>query len=544
MSKKKNAFDADAARNDAQAELLAAGELAGELAAIAGGIYAREYGAPCPPDRIPTPAKLLDPDFLRQVDRDTWTEYGRALDAIAGRWAVSVSGWTQDTPPGYLRADFVAPDPVAGTPGGTHASRISRMEYPEGYFADACRDAIEERYTPDFDGDARAWRANPRAKRGKHPAAFFVEEWLNKPRPISQRSLLVKSHEDMHLNRIPGIVALASAAIHVYEGGDGLELTAEPKNVRRYRLPQNQTELFPGPRKLDGRATGGLILSSAEKLDIANERETLRGDYAFLASLCYALSGRVELTEDAGAVLVGGKNTEANRKRFNKTTAALRGSIIIIDPKTYKWLPIAHVSPDLDGRVIVGPPRWWLKGGQAQAMRFSGGLLRQRALIVDGQPGRGTTAGYFGVLQRTIAGLENALTWGATAGKGKGGRLPLNVVPERKGGPGPEIFVPWRTVLEVSGEPVAPDTPMRSNEGERYRHRLERLEEAGYFVPDGGGTAPAGDTVEIVRIVRRRRIPGGIVIRASARYCEAYVKGRKTRIPAAHLLPAAPKKVS
>ena len=159
-----------------------------------------------------------------------------------------------------------------------------------------------------------------------------------------------------------------------------------------------------------------------------------------------------------------------------------------------------------------------------RAYRLSGGLFRRREMLADGQPGRGTDSGYWGAAEKTIGGLA----WGRSAGAGKGGHRPANVVPAKGGGPGPEVFVDWRRVLELSGEPVAPETPMASAEGKRYRHRIARLEKAGYFVPSTGrSAAPAGDTVEIVRRVPgSRHGPGGILIRASARYCEAYVRGK------------------
>ena len=63
---------------------------------------------------------------------------------------------------------------------------------------------------------------------------------------------------------------------------------------------------------------------------------------------------------------------------------------------------------------------------------------------------------------------------------------------------------------------------LRSTEGRRYQTRIERLEQAGYLVPSGG-TAPAGDTIEIVEVVdgnraRSRRLgSAGIYVRGFAR---------------------------
>ena len=61
--------------------------------------------------------------------------------------------------------------------------------------------------------------------------------------------------------------------------------------------------------------------------------------------------------------------------------------------------------------------------------------------------------------------------------------------------------------------------------------RVEALTEAGpssYLVPAHGGVAPAGDTVEIVRVASGagKSATAGLWIRASARFCAAYQEER------------------
>ena len=80
----------------------------------------------------------------------------------------------------------------------------------------------------------------------------------------------------------------------------------------------------------------------------------------------------------------------------------------------------------------------------------------------------------------------------------------------------------------------------RTVRGRRYRRRVEALTEAGpssYRVPARCGVAPAGDTVEIVRVVNGRGHGqvAGLWIRASARFCAAYQDQVKTRLPAARV---------
>ena len=60
---------------------------------------------------------------------------------------------------------------------------------------------------------------------------------------------------------------------------------------------------------------------------------------------------------------------------------------------------------------------------------------------------------------------------------------------------------------------------------------------AGYLIPVPGGVAPAGDTVEIVRVVdgRGHGHVAGVRIRASARFCAAHADNIPTRLSAARL---------
>ena len=152
----------------------------------------------------------------------------------------------------------------------------------------------------------------------------------------------------------------------------------------------------------------------------------------------------------------------------------------------------------------------------------------------DNRRGSGGAAAFQSGLNRTLAGLESALAYSRSAGKGKHGRTPDLLRQVRKGGAGPDTFIPWRALLSLAGEPVPADAEPLSVWGRRYRRRVDALSAAGYLVPAPGGVAPAGDTVEIVRIASggKNRGPGGLWIRASARFCAAYQDQVKTRLPA------------
>ena len=103
----------------------------------------------------------------------------------------------------------------------------------------------------------------------------------------------------------------------------------------------------------------------------------------------------------------------------------------------------------------------------------------------------------------------------------------------------------WHDMLRASGEAVPDDDARKRKAAERrYCRRVEALETARYLAPQAGrGEAPAGDSVEIVKIVRgARHRPAGLVIRASARFVEAQRRAEAQeweRIPAGRLvLPA------
>ena len=168
-------------------------------------------------------------------------------------------------------------------------------------------------------------------------------------------------------------------------------------------------------------------------------------------------------------------------------------------------------------------------------MRVDYGLLLSRRF--DSHRGSGGAAGFQSGLNRTLAGLESALAYSRSAGKGKHGKIPDLLRPIRKGAAGPDTFIPWRALLSLAGEPVPADAEPQSVWGRRYRRRVEALTEASRRVPARGGVAPAGDTVEIVRVVdgRGHGQAAGVWIRASARFCAAYQDQVKTRLPAARL---------
>lgn len=383
----------------------------------------------------------------------------------------------------------------------------------------------------------------------EHPMLPFVRGWIFRALPPEQRHVLTVTdrNERFHLARTPAVLDLATLSPITIKTalvpGDGDPLATPAPGSRRltlyHRAPRprisEQRVLFPGPRTLGGHEVGDIVISALASDPLTNdERNPLRGDMMLLASLGFALSGGALLPEAFLAILIGGRNTEANRQRAWRTALALHHYTVIVDA-IGRWAALAEVGTNPRDRIIsLSAPLWWDGKG---AQRLSGALFRPA--IFPGTGSRGTDVGYWSSLHRTLAGFEARLHYSPSAGRGKRGRTPDALRPVRRGGPGPEVFVPWRAVLTLAGEHVLPDAPSHGKAGERYRNRRDALEAADYVVPPRGGAARAGDTVEIVRIQRGAgKKPAGMVIRATARYCAVIANRGEgfTRLPVTRLL--------
>ena len=367
--------------------------------------------------------------------------------------------------------------------------------------------------------------------------------------PLTRRHLIVKAErkpprgaDPLLLNRTMGGLHLATLAAVEVDGEPfatpDLD-TGRMRTRRRVTIATPQGNLFPGPRTLAGKATPGAIMEAVgrEWMD-GHERSPLRADVLRLGTLAYALTGAAVLTDAEGAVLTGGMDTPANRRRFNRALWWLRELSIEVTPGI-RWALVDSEPGEKRNR--VGPARWILDhvrgitppDGCSIAWRLTGALFRR----MSGESvTRGTQAGYWGAVARTVAGIEAGLAWGPSAGRGKDGRIPDNLRPVRKGGPGPEVFIPWWQVLRLSGENVG-ESDGGNTVRQRYGRRAELLRKAGYFTARRG-TASAGDTIEIIEQVRGSRArQAGLIVRASARYCAAYSRGgERTRISAARVL--------
>ena len=362
-------------------------------------------------------------------------------------------------------------------------------------------------------------------------------------RPIEERHLIAVTDraESITLVRQPARVTVATLSElsdleavavdgepFVTKGPDAGLLThyrARPRGAQS-GLP------FAGPRRMDEHLIGSPVVRALQIFPLTgDERSPIRGDTLRVAALGYAATGAMLIDEPTGALLFGA-NTAENRKRFWEASRVYH-HLELTDSKTGRYVTLGYAPAD--GRMVsLGAPFWWRGQGEGHRWSLTGRLLGPR---FDNNRGSGGAAGFQSGLTRTLAGLESALSYSRSAGKGKHGRTPDLLRPVRKGGAGPDTFIPWRALLSLAGEPVPADAKSESVWGRRYRRRVDALIAAGYLIPAPGGVAPAGDTVEIVRVVdgRGHGHVAGVRIRASARFCAAYQDQVKTRLPAARV---------
>lgn len=407
----------------------------------------------------------------------------------------------------------------------------------------------------------RAWEKNHSLR---HPWAILVKSWQEHC-PLPQANLIImrepkppNNRRVLELNRAAAMLQLATLAVVEVDGAPfASDVPLRPGTLQRYEVVRFVEQrdldpiLQPHPKTIQGRATAGALVEALANLDLTgDERSKLRGDILRLGEIAYALTRTVHISEADGAILLSGRNTPAARRRFNRALWGLR-ALRVQAGEDGVFYALADAEPGLVN--ALGPPRWWSLAMSEQkrmgrgrkrkpsdkplAYRLSGGVFRRLSFGRARHGGRGPEAGASGHLGKTIAGIEAALTWGRTPGRGKDARTPGYVTPLQTGRHGEDLFFPAWQILRVSGENVTPDS-MDNTAQQRYRRRAQSLRDAGYFLErKGQAAADAGDTIEIVEQRKGSKIQEpGLVVRATARFCHAYAKGTRVRVPADRLL--------
>ena len=263
----------------------------------------------------------------------------------------------------------------------------------------------------------------------------------------------------------------------------------------------------------------------------------LQGDVLALLGIAWAADRPLVMTEREGAALLARARDGRPRPvqvqhdvpRFWQTAYALR-ALVAWEPGPrgepgggYRWADLATVEvPAVRpvDRVTIGPPTWarplagkWTLTAEASAASI--------ARAVSGQ---------HGLAGRIVTGIEYRLAAGFT---GRPGTVAPDLRPAagaRKASAGPVVELDWRTCLRLSGNWWDEADPAADNAARvRFNRAVETLRKRGYFVASLRAEAPAGDSVEIVdRIKPARGRPGGLMMRASARFVEAGASGATT----------------
>ena len=258
-----------------------------------------------------------------------------------------------------------------------------------------------------------------------------------------------------------------------------------------------------------------------------NSSPVLPGDVLELLTFAHLADRPLILTEREGAALLvrdrKGKPRHVQRQhdmpRFWQAAATLR-SVLLFDPAgSGRWVDLATVEvPRVNpvDRVTIGPPAW------ARGQRIG-----KWTLTAEGSAAAlaRVTVGKQGLAGRVVTGLEYRIASGYS---GKSGTVAPDLRPANarcKAGPGAPVFVTWRHVLRYAGDWWDETDPAQDKAAlVRYRRAMATLERRDYFVgASPGAEAPAGDSVEIVNRVTAggRGRPGGLMVRASARFVEA-----------------------
>ena len=457
------------------------------------------------------------------------------------------SRWLTDTggridPSGQLHpsAGVVVDGRLVPTSGPLYAHHVRTLEADEA-------DPRPVEFLSIFDVNAR-WAQGFRAGRKlKHPLLPIVRRWLEcRAAPLEKRHVITVSERDINYSRMPAYVDLAtlSPVEAVMVDGEplasgGLAHLSTWRRIRRPKPEANGQRVFPfaGPDSIGGTTVKDVVIRALADLPRSDLRSPLIGDVHRLSALAFALTEFGPIPQGLGAVFIGGADTPANRKRWWTACRFLRNLDVTIDHRTGEFVTLANVDPDGAGGVHIGPPAWWRGRGDNAKWRLSGALWRPVNIGGGGLRGGGNVISRYAGVARTLAGLEARLSYSSTAGRGRRGRVPDALRPASRGGPGMEVWVRWRDVLTLAGENVKPDASPLGTDGRRYRRRVEALEAAGYVVEPGASAAKAGDTIELVKIMKGgRNHEAGLFIRASARFCAAASgQQRWERLPAGHI---------
>ena len=465
----------------------------------------------CPPSMIATPEALAA--WLPECPRATWRELYPRLTALDFHFMQA---------PGQPEREMTAGDDLAMSAAFVTLGHGQPIRWTGDTLARAILDAHG------------AWRSANKDQH-EHPIIPLVEAWQKRPRPITEATTTTANG----MTRRPEIISTIQRMTFIPFDSfdldatlvDGEPLAARipdfgdvfplPKPKRRRKFKPNETL----PLKLPGIGNrdkyGDLRLLALGQVAEEENSIILAGDVLTLLSLAHAIDRDLRLHErQGGALLARTRNGGFRRprpsdiKRFWRAAQELAYLHITEPwPGGFRWANLASVQGDPQTRsVTIAPPAWlrsWQRNGGRWTLTAEGGKAG-KARIVAGESGAGG---------RLITGIEYRL---AARFDGQPGIAP-DLRPDWNGGPGPMLFIPWRTAMHYMGD-AWNQTDHKADRAAlmRWRRMIDKVLKAGYQIPSLHGQAPAGDSVEVVAIVRASKSqPAGLKVRASARFVEA-----------------------
>ena len=485
------------------------------LAALALLIWDKSNpGKDCPQPMIPTLEDLAAWINKRECPAPTWSNFTKQIDALHFHFAVK---------------------PERPTHGITMDDYRAMMEFFTFPHYGAPANWTGDTLAAPILGAHRVWAGIDHTLRGRHPAGLLIEAWQNRPRTITEATTTTANG----MTRRPEVISTIQRMTFIPFDSFDLEATLVdgeplaaripdfgdvfplPKPKRRRKFKPNETLPLKLPGIGNPHKYGDLRLLALAQVAAEENSIILAGDVLTLLSLAHAIDRDLRLHErQGGALLARTRNGGFRRprpsdiKRFWRAAEELAYLHITEPwPGGFRWANLASVQGDPKTRsVTIASPAWlrsWQRKGGRWTLTAEGGKAG-KARIVAGESGAGG---------RLITGIEYRL---AARFDGRPGIAP-DLRPDWKGGPGPMLFIPWRTAMHYMGD-AWNQTDHKADRAAlmRWRRMIDKVLEAGYQIPSLHGQAPAGDSVEVVEIVRASKSqPAGLKVRASARFVEA-----------------------
>ena len=477
--------------------------------------WSESHGAGCPQEYVPTPFDLAW--WLPNCPQEARDECAALLPRLfngrycwwepdPGRVGLSVAAYIWE--PNYF---VLCPTPL--NPAG------------KGYFA-----PLEEVHA--------AWLNLPEDRRPQHPLAPLWAAWQQHVEEESRRRRL--GDEYVTATAIVGLVRRPrpfSACLHTpwervavdAATVDGQPLAAAiPGYPRRRALYEAGQSVFHFPRS--AAPPSHLFLEAiGESVTGVGRKLSLPGDMLLIAAIAYSADRRLEIPDSAGAALLartreGGFRSpkQSDLKRWHTATLLLH-SLIWRDLATGKWFELVAVVSHVT-YTAIGRPEWangnHLHRHGGWTLTSEGSAVARARIVANADS---SPAG------RILTAIEFFL---ASQWDGRPGIAPFLRPADGRAGPGTTAILTWRYLMQASGFTWDQhDRRADRNMYATYRRAVCRMVDAGYRVSNAGrGEARAGDTLEIVDIVRAsRHRKAGLVVRASQRFVAAAKQSAKPK---------------